>query len=160
MQRFVEPLMEPLARGYEKLYKNQRKSEALIKSKKDEFFGLRDFYRLEMCLILSFGNCCLHRPVNFLNHPYALFISSISLVKMVYKIAEELDREPAWKDIERAIRRSFGGLEDIDPVKFFGKQFPQARRLMVRKRPALDGITRRVILLVTQYELRPTAKPS
>ena len=103
---------------------------------------------------------CLHRSVNFLNHPYAIFISSISLVKMVYKIAEELDREPAWKDIERAIRRSFGGLEDIDPVKFFGKQFPQGRRLMVRKHPALDGITRRVILLVTQYELRPSAKPS
>ena len=57
MQSFVEPLMEPLALGYEKLYKRQRKSEALIKSKKDEFFGLRDFYRLEMCLILSFGNC-------------------------------------------------------------------------------------------------------
>ena len=77
---------------------------------------------------------------------------------MVYKIAEELDREPAWKEIERAIRRSFGGLDDIDPVKFFGKQFPQARRLMVMKQPALDGITRRVRRLVTQFELRPTAK--
>ena len=52
---------------------------------------------------------------------------------MVYKIAEELDREPAWKDIERAIRRSFGGLDEIDPVKFFEKQFPQGRRQMVRK---------------------------
>ena len=57
MQSFVEPLMKPLARGYERLYKSQRNSEALVKSKKDEFFGLRDFYRLEMCLILSFGNC-------------------------------------------------------------------------------------------------------
>ena len=78
---------------------------------------------------------------------------------MVYKLAEELDREPAWKDIERAIRRSFGGLDDLDPVEFFGKQFPQGRRLMVRKQPALDGITRRVILLVTQFESRTTAKP-
>ena len=78
---------------------------------------------------------------------------------MVYKIAEELDREPAWKDIERAIRRSFGGLDDLDPVKFFGEQFPQARGLTVRKQPALDGITRCVILLVTQFELRPTTKP-
>ncbi|KAK2555497.1 E3 ubiquitin-protein ligase rnf213-alpha [Acropora cervicornis] len=108
VQSFVEPLMEPLARGYEKLYKSQRKSEALIKSKKDEFFGLRDFY---------------------------------SLVKMVYKIAEELDREPAWKEIERAIRRSFGGLDDIDPVKFFGKQFPQARRLMRRQEPDPDAFS-------------------
>ena len=59
---------------------------------------------------------------------------------MVYKIAEELDREPAWKDIEHAIRRSFGGLDEIDPVKSFEKQFPQARRHMVGKQPALDGI--------------------
>ena len=59
MQNFVEPLMGPLARGYEKLYKSQRESEAVVKSKKDEFFGLRDFYRLEMCLILSFGNCSI-----------------------------------------------------------------------------------------------------
>ena len=57
MQSFVEPLMEPLALGYEKLYKSQRNSDALVKSKKDEFFGLRDFYRLEMCLVLIFGNC-------------------------------------------------------------------------------------------------------
>ena len=63
---------------------------------------------------------------------------------MVYKIAEELDREPTWKDIERAIRRSFGGLDEIDPVEFFGKQFPQERRLMVGKQPALDGIKHRV----------------
>ena len=78
---------------------------------------------------------------------------------MVYKIAEELNREPAWKDIERAIRRSFGGLDDMDPVKFFGRQFPQARRLMVRKQPVLDGIARRFIPLVTQFEFKPTAKP-
>ena len=52
---------------------------------------------------------------------------------MVYKIAEEVDREPAWKDIEHAIRRSFGGLDEIDPVKFFEKQFPQGRRQTVRK---------------------------
>ena len=58
VQNFVEPLMEPLARGYEKLYKSQRNSETLVKFKKDEFFGLRDFYRLEICLMLSFDwNC-------------------------------------------------------------------------------------------------------
>ena len=52
-----------------------------------------------------------------------LFISSISLVKMVYKIAEKLNREPAWKDIERAIRRNFGGLDEIDPVEIFREHF-------------------------------------
>ena len=49
VQNLVEPLMEPLALGYEELYERQRESEALIKTRKDEFFGLRDFYRLEMC---------------------------------------------------------------------------------------------------------------
>ena len=43
---------------------------------------------------------------------------------MVYKIAEKLNREPAWKDIERAIRRNFGGLDEIDPVEIFRKHFP------------------------------------
>ena len=52
-----------------------------------------------------------------------LFISSISLVKMVYKIAEKLKREPAWKDIERAIRRNFGGLDETDPVEIFREHF-------------------------------------
>ena len=52
-----------------------------------------------------------------------LFISSISLVRMVHKIAEKLNREPSWKDIERAIRRNFGGLDEIDPVEIFKKHF-------------------------------------
>lgn len=45
IQSFVAPLMNPLARGYEELYATQRRSETLQESKKDEFFGLRDFYR-------------------------------------------------------------------------------------------------------------------
>ena len=45
VQNFVAPLMNPLAKGYSKLYDSQRRSEALRESKKEEFFGLRDFYR-------------------------------------------------------------------------------------------------------------------
>ena len=52
IQSFVAPLMNPLARGYEELYKTQKRSETLQESKKDEFFGLRDFYRYE-CSLLS-----------------------------------------------------------------------------------------------------------
>ena len=37
--------MNPLAKGYSKLYDIQKQSEALRESKKEEFFGLRDFYR-------------------------------------------------------------------------------------------------------------------
>ena len=45
VQCFVAPLMDALATGYEMLYDSQKNSEALRESKKDEFFGLRDFYR-------------------------------------------------------------------------------------------------------------------
>ena len=92
-------------------------------------------------LIFSFGTFefqisleFLHRSVAFFIVLFYLFIyyfimvtipfiSSISLVKMVYKIAEKLNREPAWKDIERAIRRNFGGLDEIDPVEIFRDYF-------------------------------------
>ena len=45
VQNFVAPLMKPLAQGYSELYDSQKRSEALRESKKEEFFGLRDFYR-------------------------------------------------------------------------------------------------------------------
>ena len=41
---------------------------------------------------------------------------------MVYKIAEEQGREPRWPEVEHAIRRNFGGLDEIEPVEIF-KQF-------------------------------------
>lgn len=44
---------------------------------------------------------------------------------MVYKIAEEQRREPRWPEIEHAIRRNFGGLDEIDPVKVFKRHFKQ-----------------------------------
>lgn len=51
-----------------------------------------------------------------------LFLS-LSLVKMVYKMAEEHRREPRWPEVEHAIRRNFGGLDEIDPVEVFKKHF-------------------------------------
>lgn len=42
---------------------------------------------------------------------------------MVYKMAEEHRREPSWPEVEHAIRRNFGGLDEIDPVKVFRKYF-------------------------------------
>ena len=45
VQNFVAPLMNRLAQGYSELYARQKRSEALRESKKEEFFGLRDFYR-------------------------------------------------------------------------------------------------------------------
>ena len=49
---------------------------------------------------------------------------------MVYKIAEEQGREPRWPEVEHAIRRNFGGLDEIKPVEIF-KQFPLGESRMV-----------------------------
>lgn len=65
---------------------------------------------------------------------FCMYLSfTSSLVKMVYKIAEEHGREPRWPEIEHAIRRNFGGLDEIDPVKIFKKQFTFGRNQMVRE---------------------------
>ena len=49
---------------------------------------------------------------------------------MVYKIAQEQGREPRWPEVERAIRRNFGGLDEIEPVEIF-KQFALGGSRMV-----------------------------
>ena len=49
---------------------------------------------------------------------------------MVYKVAEEQGREPRWPEVEHAIRRNFGGLDEIKPVEIF-KQFALGDSRMV-----------------------------
>ena len=41
----IQPLISSLAAGYAELYKEQKNFETLKKCGKEEFFGLRDFYR-------------------------------------------------------------------------------------------------------------------
>ncbi|XP_048587615.1 E3 ubiquitin-protein ligase rnf213-alpha isoform X3 [Nematostella vectensis] len=89
VQRLIDPLLEDLAAGYSTLYRHQKGFKSLLESKRDEFFGLRDFY---------------------------------SLVKMIYKMAEQSRAEPSWNDIKHAILRNFGGLDEIDAVKIFQEQ--------------------------------------
>lgn len=43
----IEPLISPLVRGYKELYDKQKTLTKLKDGKKDEFFGLRDFYRFD-----------------------------------------------------------------------------------------------------------------
>ena len=43
----IEPLISPIVRGYTELYSKQKSLRRLKDGKKDEFFGLRDFYRCE-----------------------------------------------------------------------------------------------------------------
>ena len=64
-----------------------------------------------------------------MNH--SILTLNFSLVKMVYKTAEEHGREPRWTEIEQAIRRNFGGLDAIDPVGIFMKHVPFSRMEMV-----------------------------
>ena len=47
---------------------------------------------------------------------------SFSLVKMVFSFAEKSKQPPTWFEMLHAIKRNFGGLEDIDPeTRFRGK---------------------------------------
>ena len=50
----IEPLISPLVRGYKELYDKQKKLKKLKDGKKDEFFGLRDFYRFDCADLLLF----------------------------------------------------------------------------------------------------------
>lgn len=63
---------------------------------------------------------------------------------MVYKMAEEHRREPSWPEVEHAIRRNFGGLDEIDPVLVFRRHF---RRQFSLRRSDMVG----VLLPVTVY---------
>ena len=48
MKHLIQSLISPLADGYAELYKEQRNFATLKKCGKEEFFGLRDFYRCDI----------------------------------------------------------------------------------------------------------------
>jgi len=62
--------------------------------------------------------------------------------------AKEHGREPRWPEIEQAIRRNFGGLDEIDPVKIFRKYFPFSRNDKV-------GVMKNVVVLDLPAKLPP-----
>ena len=170
----LEDLIPPLVTAYRDLYQRQKNIARLQHGKKDEFFGLRDFYRCVVKLqlhILSMlikfvtilvcvcwvwcVSCSQTFPVYALNSVHKvfswnppdtvgrfyfytslkiIFIGSyckgmliifvscyFSLVKMIFHIAKKQRRSPNWQELERAIKRNFGGLleEDFVPVKIF-----------------------------------------
>ena len=57
----IEPLISPIVRGYTELYEKQKSLQKLKDGKKDEFFGLRDFYR---CECFDCCNTTWTNPVN------------------------------------------------------------------------------------------------
>ena len=48
MKALILPLISPLAAGYAELYREQKHFATLKKCGKEEFFGLRDFYRFDI----------------------------------------------------------------------------------------------------------------
>ena len=49
---------------------------------------------------------------------------------MVYGFASQADPGDLISDIEleKSIRRNFSGLDDLDPVKIFSREFPRLKR--------------------------------
>jgi len=48
-----------------------------------------------------------------------------SLVKMVFGFASQSRSTPTWCELQHAILRNFGGLDDVEPVKVFAKHLRQ-----------------------------------
>ena len=86
--------LEPLSRAYLEICKKQRRS----------YFGLRDFYRQEK-------NFCMYLPaMQSLLH----ILYNSSLIKMLYWMCNQSKGvlPLSGAQLEHAIRRNFGGLED------------------------------------------------
>ena len=84
-----------------------------VKNKKS-FFGLRDFYRYYCC----------HCPCIKLH----LGIILLSLIKMLYWMCASTDCEPSDKQLEHAIKRNFGGLEELNAYEIFLKHLEGVQR--------------------------------
>ena len=48
-----------------------------------------------------------------------------SLVKMVFGFASRSNSMPTWCELQHAILRNFGGLDDVKPVEVFAKHLRQ-----------------------------------
>lgn len=104
--RYLNHIFEPLARAYQAISKRHIESNAT----KKEFYGLRDFYRLDF----------FFTKTNF-SYKCAL-ISPYSLIKMLYCICKSHGRMPSLPEIRHAILRNFGGIEGSDPCEEFLRQ--------------------------------------
>ena len=70
MKHLIQSLISPLAEGYAELYKEQKHFATLKKCDKEEFFGLRDFYRFNIvsviivhcitCMLFNIAHCFLY----------------------------------------------------------------------------------------------------
>ena len=98
--------LQPYFRRFAHAYKE------ILKKQEREFFGLRDFYRLDFTI-------------------YDLYCFVLSLIKMLYYMCERSGRPPTWPQLEHAIKRNFGGLESekLKPFREFEKLIAMSREL-------------------------------
>lgn len=92
----LEDYFKPLTASYIEICERQQHKE---------FFGLRDFYRYSGKFVLM-----LH-----------LYMNTCSLIKMLYWMIKKTDQPLTMKQLEHAIKRNFGGLDnnEVDAVKIF-----------------------------------------
>ena len=86
-----------------------------------------------LCLILSKTAKLLillqlHRYERYTKRYF--FVCAYSLVKMVHGFAKKAERGDHISEIEleHSIRRNFSGLDDLDAVKIFSREFPKLKR--------------------------------
>ena len=129
MKHLIQSLISPLAEGYAELYKEQKNFVTLKKCGKEEFFGLRDFYRCKIVSVTLLLVCCLiSLTVSFVSCSVLnLFCLAylLSLIKMVYSMAAKSGERPRWHQLEHAIKRNFGGLVEGEPVQIFKRYYPE-----------------------------------
>ena len=61
-----------------------------------------------------------------------MFLYGFSLVKMVCESATKAEQggQISDEDLVQSIRRNFSGLDDLDPVEIFSRQFPRLQRFL------------------------------
>jgi len=125
VETLIRPLIQPMSESYLEVFDLATNSET--SKEKREFFGLRDFYRYNCWRFFSnfehiynahnnimdliHNRQCLHCCTHF----------GFSLVKMVYGFVERSKKKPTWWEMLHAIRRNFGGLDEINPELCFRK---------------------------------------
>ncbi|XP_048239631.1 E3 ubiquitin-protein ligase rnf213-alpha-like [Haliotis rufescens] len=64
-----------------------------------------------------------------------------SLVKMVYAFADKHDRDICWHQLVHAVRRNFGGLDNLDPVVVFRDKIGTVQKLEEKHHDDPDSTT-------------------
>uniref|UniRef100_A0A7M5U071 RZ-type domain-containing protein n=1 Tax=Clytia hemisphaerica TaxID=252671 RepID=A0A7M5U071_9CNID len=120
IQNKISPLLKQLSHGYIGIYKVQRKTESLKQFKKEEFFGLRDFYsliKLVFCLAKKYDGKpptseiknAICRNFSGMNEiePWPIFKKSLELDENEDEAEDEEENEENTMSTVDMIRKSF-----------------------------------------------------